>query len=97
MGELILHQTPLSDIRAMFSEIVAEQFKKYQPQQEKEPVKILTRQETAKILGVSLPTLNEWTKNGTLQGTRIGSRVRYRMSDVEAALKNIQNVKSKRR
>ena len=97
MGELILHQTPLSDIRALISEAVAEQFKKHQPQQEKEPVKILTRKETANILGVSLPTLNEWTKTGVIQGTRIGSRVRYRMSDVEAALQDIKNVKSKRR
>ena len=97
MGELILHQTPLSDIRALISEAVAEQFKVYQPKQEKEPVKILTRQETALMLGVSLPTLNEWTKNGTIQGTRIGTRVRYRMADIDAALKDIHNVKCKRR
>ena len=97
MGELILHSTPLVEFKALISEAVAEQFKVHQPQQEKEPVKILTRQETAIILGVSLPTLNEWTKNGTIQGTRIGTRVRYRMSDVEAALKDIQNVKCKRR
>ena len=97
MGELILHQTPLADLKALISEAVAEQFKKHQPQQEREPVKILTRQETAKILGVSLPTLHEWTKTGVVQGTRIGTRVRYRMSDVEAALKDIRNIKSKRR
>ena len=97
MSEIILHQTPLSYIRTLISEAVAEQFNKFQPQQEKEPVKILTRIETAQMLGVTLPTLHEWTKNGTIQGTRIGTRVRYRMADVEAALKDIRNVKCKYR
>ena len=97
MGELILHQTPLSEIKVLISEAVAEQFNKFQPQQEKEPIKILTRVETAQMLGVTLPTLHEWTKNGTIQGTRIGTRVRYRMADVEAALKDIRNVKCKYR
>jgi len=95
MGEIILHQTPLSEIKVLISEAVEEQFNKFQPQHEKEPVKILTRVETAQMLGVTLPTLHEWTKNGTIQGTRIGTRVRYRMTDVEAALKDIRNVKCK--
>ena len=97
MGELILHQTPLVELEALISKAVAEQFRIYQPKPDQEPAKILTRMEVAGILGISLPTLNEYTKNGTIQGTRIGTRVRYRMADVEAALKNIRNVKSKGR
>ena len=96
MSEFILHQTPLEDLRAMFSEVVAEQLQKQQVPTEKEPLKLLTRPETARMLGVSLPTLHVWTKDGTIQGVRIGSRVRYRMADVADALENIQSIKRKR-
>ena len=96
MSEIILHQTPLADLRAMISDVVAEQLQKQQVPVEKEPLKLLTRPEAARMLGVTLPTLHVWTKDGTIQGVRIGSRVRYRLADVEAALKNIQSVKHKR-
>jgi len=50
--------------------------------------KLLTRQQTAKILQVSLPTLNNWTKKGIIKANRINSRVRYREEDVYLALEN---------
>jgi len=49
---------------------------------------LLTRQQTAKILQVSLPTLNLWTKRGIIPAKRINSRVRYDESDVYSALQN---------
>lgn len=51
--------------------------------------KLLTRQETARFLGVSLPTLHEWTMNGKITANRIGTRVRYYQTDVEAAVQQI--------
>jgi len=50
--------------------------------------RLLTRQQTATILQVSLPTLNLWTKRGIIQAKRINSRVRYYESDVRAALES---------
>jgi predicted DNA-binding transcriptional regulator AlpA len=50
--------------------------------------KLLTRKQTAKMLQVSLPTLNLWTKRGIIKAKRINSRVRYAESDVQAALKS---------
>jgi excisionase family DNA binding protein len=97
MSDLILHQTPLSEITALFGLVVEEKLKGINLQHPQPKTEYLTRQETAQLLGVTLPTLHEWTKNGTIQGTRIGTRVRYRLADVEASLKDIQNVKSKRR
>jgi excisionase family DNA binding protein len=57
---------------------------------------LITRKETAKLLGVSLPTLNEWTKNGTLPAQRIGTRVRYNRADVYSSLKDIETLKYRR-
>ena len=57
---------------------------------------LITRNQAAKYLGVSLPTLNEWTKTGVIKGYRIGSRVRYKLPEIETALKGIDTLKFKR-
>lgn len=51
---------------------------------------LLTRKEAAAYLKISLVTLNEWTKKGRVKAHRIGTRVRYYKSDVEAALEEIK-------
>jgi hypothetical protein len=45
-----------------------------------------TRKETAKMLKISLPTLNEYTKKRILTGYRVGVRVLYKQSEIELAL-----------
>jgi excisionase family DNA binding protein len=57
---------------------------------------LITRKETADILGVSLPTLHEWTKKGVLPAKRIGTRVRYEKRAVMDALKDIETIKYRR-
>lgn len=56
----------------------------------------ITRKEAKELLGISYPTLNEWTKNGIIPAKRIGTRVRYQKSDVYASLKSIDSIKYKR-
>ncbi|MHB8259921.1 MAG: helix-turn-helix domain-containing protein [Bacteroidia bacterium] len=58
-----------------------EQAKKQVPPSIKEE-KFISRKETAKLLHISLPTLNEWTKEGTLKSYRIGTRVLYKPDEV---------------
>ena len=48
--------------------------------------KYLTRKETADLLNVSLPTLNEYTKTGKITACRFGVRVLYKQSEIEARL-----------
>lgn len=52
----------------------------------KHPPSLLTPQQVAKILGISVETLNVWraTKRYKLPYTKIGHLVRYRSNDVEA-------------
>ncbi|MFZ4414516.1 MAG: helix-turn-helix domain-containing protein [Bacteroidales bacterium] len=57
---------------------------------------LITRKETAHILGISLPTLNEWTKTGILPAQRIGTRVRYNRATVYNSLKDVETLKYKR-
>ncbi len=56
----------------------------------------ITRNETAKILGVSLPTLHIWTKAGIIPAHRIGTRIRYKRTDVYNSLKNVEPIKYRR-
>ncbi|GAA4968074.1 helix-turn-helix domain-containing protein [Algibacter aquimarinus] len=49
--------------------------------------KLFSRENTADILCVSLPTLHEWTKEGILNSYRIGGRVLYKEEDILNALK----------
>ena len=94
--EHFLYQTTLSELKDVVGNIVEEKLNGLQLPQLKQDPKFYTRIETAKILGITLPTLHAWTKSGEIQGTRIGTRVRYRVADVEAAVKNIKTTKGKR-
>ena len=55
-----------------------------------QPKHILTRQETAKLLNISLPTLNQYTKEGYITAYRLVFKVRYRIEDINLALKKIK-------
>ena len=54
--------------------------------EENKPDELLTRQQVAEMLGVTLTTLFHWNNKGILPTIKIGNKVRYRRSDVEKAL-----------
>lgn len=95
MQNVILTAIPLETIEQRFSDVVDQKFQTLltalqQQQTEKEPKNYLSRKEAAKLLSISLPTLNEWTKTGTVQGYRIASRVRYKRAELETSLAKIK-------
>lgn len=57
--------------------------------------KLLTRKETAGILGISLPTLHEWTKAGLLPAKRINASIRYEKNAVFNALDDVVPLRKK--
>lgn len=46
----------------------------------------LTKKQLKDLLKISYPTIDTWTKQGILKVYRIGTRKRYKKSEVEAAL-----------
>jgi excisionase family DNA binding protein len=56
-------------------------------QRENKPEVFLTAEETAKRLKVDRSTLWRWNKEGYLVSTKVGSKVRYKLSDVESIQK----------
>jgi excisionase family DNA binding protein len=58
-----------------------------QMEEEKEP-RFYTRKEAAELLHVTLPTLNEYTKQGRLKSRRINGRVLYDANEIDNAVEN---------
>lgn len=96
-NSIILQNVSLSDIEALISKVIDDKMKSTNPAPTNMASKLLTRQETAKLLKISLPTLDNWTNAGLIKAKRVGTRVRYVYYDVEAAIKDMPNIKYSRR
>lgn len=51
--------------------------------------KYMTREQAARALNISLPTLKKYTEEGVLQSKRLGGRVLYDPDDIKQALNGI--------
>lgn len=56
----------------------------------KQETVLVPRKKAAKMFGISLPTLHDWTMNGKITGHRIGSRIYYKLSELESSLSQIK-------
>ncbi|AHW59582.1 Helix-turn-helix domain-containing protein [Draconibacterium orientale] len=59
--------------------------------QPKEPTEFLTRNEVKDMLKVDLTTIWNYTNKGKLKAYGIGNRVYYKRSEVEAAIKPLND------
>ena len=68
------------------------------PKQSEKPEqpRFITRQEAAQLLGVSLVTIDKWSKEGHLKKFRIGGRIRFKAEEVQKALSEVKDLKYKR-
>jgi excisionase family DNA binding protein len=64
------------------------------PAQASTEVKLLSRKETAARLHVTLPTLNQWVKDGRVKAHRVGRKVLFKSAEVDAALNVIKTKRS---
>ena len=70
-----------------------DELQQLRPLRQKSDARYLTRQETARRLRISLVTLSDWVNRGKISAHKIGGRVLFRESDVEAALNQIIPIK----
>ncbi|MEO9954742.1 helix-turn-helix domain-containing protein [Nonlabens sp.] len=56
--------------------------------------KLLTREQTAEMLSISLGTLWSWTRKGILISYRIGNKVMYKQHEVYESLVRINHSKT---
>ncbi|GGD86370.1 helix-turn-helix domain-containing protein [Planktosalinus lacus] len=88
---LQIENTSVEDLRSEILSSVNEALKNYstQFQSNKNNDTLLTRQETADMLSVSLVTLWKWTKDDIIAAYRIGNRVRYKKGEVIEAMQKM--------
>lgn len=53
---------------------------------ENEPNRYFTAQEICDRFSVTKPTIHEWRKRGIIRSYRLGSRVYYRLDEIENAM-----------
>lgn len=99
MENLILSQIPVSDLINAISNEVLEKLTPLlttatpaNTSHKKEPEKLLTRKEVSKLLKFSLPTIDKYTANGKLPAQRIERQIRYKESEVMAAMTKIKTI-----
>ncbi|WP_269224025.1 helix-turn-helix domain-containing protein [Flavobacterium sp. IMCC34518] len=91
---LQLENTTAVDFKNEISEVLENLLLKFSPNfNNQEDNKLLTREETAKMLSVSLVTLWEWTRKDLIPAYRIGNKVRYKKGEVLEALQKMNKFK----
>lgn len=80
---------PVDELRNLISQVVREEIQTHIPTPSEpfsEYPELLTRQQTAQLLGIALATIDNWTASGRLRKYRIGSAVRFKKIEVLDAL-----------
>lgn len=94
MSEFILSQVPIADLQGYIAQTIQRELSvilKADPAPD--PDELVTRKQAAIILGLSLPTLHDYTVRGIVPAYRLGSRVRYKKGDLLNCLLKVQTVK----
>jgi excisionase family DNA binding protein len=91
MEKLLFSPISLDELVTVISETVKKEVESAPSFRTPEtPSEYITRKETARLLGISLPTLNDWSKRGVIPSYRIESRVRYKKNEVLESLKKVR-------
>ncbi len=79
-----LKESILTDVKKELVNLVEKLNLFNKPQEE-----FLTRNEAAKMLKISLVTITDWNKKGILNPYRLGNLIRYKKSELEEAMVQI--------
>lgn len=94
--QLVLSPIPRAELVSDIAKAVRDMLAAQPTVNPPSPEELLSRFEAAGLLGVTLPTLRLYTKRGLVAGYRIGTRVRYKRSEVLGSLQQIRTSKTKR-
>ncbi len=88
---ILIQNVTIQDLERIVERAVDKRMSAVSVQQPKEAEekglpKYVKRIETARILGVTVPTLDDWTRNGLIQCCRISNRVYYSEKEIARAL-----------
>lgn len=86
MNIIQIESITVEELKRMIAEAICSQLKT-QSGTIPQDTQLLTRNETAEFLRISLVTLNSWTKQGFIPSYRIGNRIYYKRTEIESGVK----------
>jgi excisionase family DNA binding protein len=86
MEQILLNGISVSELLKEMEQLLERKLDAREKAQNNIP-KYLTRKEASVLLKISLPTLNEWTKEGLLISYQIDNRILYKANEVDGALR----------
>lgn len=93
--EIYLNGLTVEQLSDMIRQSLRDELQRVHPVPPETETEYLTRHETARRLRISLVTLTDWVNRGKIRAHKIGGRVLFRDSDIEAALNRVVPVKSR--
>lgn len=93
MQQITITQITPQELEVLIENVLRKilNLKDQEPKSKAEP-EFITRKEAAKILGITLPTLSDWTKRGIVKGYRIASRVRFKKDEIQNSIIQMQTM-----
>ncbi len=88
VNSVLIQGATLADIEAMIDRAVAKRMEKFYKSIQPKPDPLIKRVDAAKLLGVSLPTLDNYGKYGILHPRHVGGRIYYVQSEIDTYLYN---------
>jgi excisionase family DNA binding protein len=95
MQQVILTPLTIAELQNFIHDAVKSGFEQTKPNSP-EQTNLLTRKQVCQILNITAPTLHEWVKNGTVTAYKVGTRVRFKESEVLNTLQRVKQVKFNR-
>ena len=95
MEKVLFTSVPIADLQGYIAQTIQHELSVILKANDAPPDtdELVTRKQAAIILGLSLPTLHDYTVRGIVTAYRVGSRVRYRKGDLLNCLLKVQTVK----
>ena len=91
MENFLLSSIPLDELKAVLRECIKSELETSAPTQKiNDPEEILTENEVRKILQVSKVTIKKWRDEKKIPFYRIGTRIRYKKSEVLSSLSTVK-------
>lgn len=90
MTQILLNGVNLNELLEKIGQLVESKLQSIAPHTtQTNRSKFISRQEVSKLLMISLPTLNEYTKIGWLNSYKLGKRVLYKTEEVLACVDKV--------
>lgn len=80
---VLLQSCTLADIERMINKAVGERMNAFYESIKVKPPVLIRRKVAAERLGISLPTLDNYTKAGILHAKHLGARIFYDETDIQ--------------